>query len=312
MPETHTTYIGTDIAKLNFVADLSGTTETFEQSPRGFAQFRKRLAKNACVVCEATGGYEQPLVNDLHEAGIPVILVMPRRVRFFAKSLGLLAKNDPIDARLLTRYAKANAEALRLHKPAPCAQAQLRELLRAREELVEQIKLHANHAEHPSDIPLLVKQAAQRKRLLEKQLEEIESAIDRLVAADETLRTKAENLQRIQGIGKITARTLLAEIPELGALEKGQPACLLGVAPFCRESGERAAPRSISGGRPRPRRVLYMAAVSAIRCNPVLKVFYLRLRARGKLPKVALVAVMRKLIELTNLALKNPNFSPCP
>lgn len=308
MPTPPITYIGVDIAKTEFVADVSGTTATFAQSAQGFALFIKRLPPDACVVCEATGGYEAALVQALHAARIPVALVMPKRVRFYAKSLGLLAKNDPIDARLLSRYARACAESVREHRPPSPAEAQLRELLRARDELIELIKLETNHAEHPLSQPLLLRQAARRRRLFEQQLSQVETAIEELLASQPALLQRSERIQQIQGIGKVSAWTLLSEMPELGSLKHGQPACLLGVAPFCQDSGSKSGPRHISGGRPRPRRVLYMAAVSAAQHNPVLKAFYQRLRSNGKLPKVALVAVMRKLVELLNLALKYPDF----
>ncbi|RRK00408.1 IS110 family transposase [Opitutaceae bacterium TAV3] len=201
---------------------------------------------------------------------------------------------------------------LRLYQPLSQAADQLRELLRARDELIEQIKIEANHAEHPSKHPLLAKQAAKRHHLFDQQLEQIQAAIKTLVAADPSLHQRSERVQQIQSIGPVSAWTILAEMPELGSLKKGQPSCLLGVAPFCQDSGSTSAQRHISGGRPRARRVLYMAAVSAAQHNPILKPFYQRLRSKGKSPKIALVAVMRKLVELINLTLKYPNclFSP--
>ncbi|RRJ94974.1 IS110 family transposase [Opitutaceae bacterium TAV4] len=308
MPERAITYIGVDIAKTNFVADLSGTSASFAQTEQGHASFIKRVPADACVVCEATGGYEASLVEALWAAKIPVAIVMPKRVRFYAKSLGLLAKTDPIDARLLSGYARACADTLRLYQPLSQAADQLRELLRARDELIEQIKIEANHAEHPSKHPLLAKQAAKRHHLFDQQLEQIQAAIKTLVAADPSLHQRSERVQQIQSIGPVSAWTILAEMPELGSLKKGQPSCLLGVAPFCQDSGSTSAQRHISGGRPRARRVLYMAAVSAAQHNPILKPFYQRLRSKGKSPKIALVAVMRKLVELINLTLKYPNF----
>lgn len=306
---THTTkYIGVDIAKSNFVADLSPACPSFAQSPQGIAQFIGQIPEGACVVCEATGGYEQALVGALCKAAIPVAVVMPKRVRFYAKSLGLLAKNDPIDARLLTRYAQACAQSLRLSKPAAPALSQLRELLRSRDELVELIKGEASRQEHPCGVALLDTQSARRRNLFEQQLEQIETAIRSLLDSDAPLRQRSERIRQVQGIGEISAWTIIAELPEIGSLQKGQASCLLGVAPFCHDSGSQSGARHISGGRPRPRRVLYMAALCAARRNPVLNAFYQRLRSRGKPPRVALVALMRKLIELINHILKHPDF----
>jgi transposase len=308
MPESSTKYIGVDIAKTNFVSDFSGTCATFAQNAQGHAQFIKQLPATACVICEASGGYERSLVAALHSANIPVCVVMPKRVRYFARSLGLLAKNDPIDARLLSRYASANAQSLRLSEPAADSLARLRELLHARRDLLELLKTETNHAEHPNTLALPASQAAQRRELYKQQFKQLEAAIEELVASDSGLKARAERIRKIQGVGKICAWTVLAELPELGSLEKGQAACLLGVAPFCQDSGQRSARRQISGGRPRPRRVFYMAALSAARFNPVLSLFYQRLLQRGKLRKVALVALMRKLAELLNLVLKYPDF----
>lgn len=308
MPAKTITYIGVDLAKPNFVADLSGATATFAQTAQGFALFIKRLPKDAAVVCESTGCYGQALVAALHAAGVPVAVVMPRRVRFYARSLNLLAKNDRIDAALLSRFGRANAGMLRFHEKPSAAVATLIELLRARDDLVELIKLETNRAEKPLATPLLIKHAASRQRLFDKQLREIEEAIRSLIDSDPNLRERNARIRQIQGIGEVSAWSVLAELPELGSLDRGQSACLLGVAPFCDDSGSKSGQRRIAGGRSRPRRVLYMAAISAARSNPVLKFFYQRLRARGKLPKVALCAVMRKLAELLNLALKYPDF----
>ncbi|RRJ94862.1 hypothetical protein Ga0100231_011525 [Opitutaceae bacterium TAV4] len=181
MPERAITYIGVDIAKTNFVADLSGTSASVAQTKQGIESFIKSLPADACVVCEATGGYEASLVEALWTAQIPVVVVMPKRVRFYAKSLGLLAKTDPIDARLLSRYARACADTLRLYQPLSPVADQLRELLRARDELIEQIKVETNHAEHPSKHPLLAKHAAKRRHLFDQQLEQIQAAIKTLI-----------------------------------------------------------------------------------------------------------------------------------
>lgn len=301
-----TQYIGVDIAKENFVAELPQALRTISQQPAAIARFIQELPPAAHIVCEATGGYEQPLVRALHEAGVPVSVVMPGRVRHLAKSQGQNAKTDRLDARLLTRYGQLNQP-----RPTPAdtlARQQLRELLRARENIIENLKRETCRAEHPASLTLLRQQAAQRKRMLGQQLARIEAAITTLIHADTPLRQQAERLQHVQGIGPVTVWTLLADMPELGHLDKGQASCLLGVAPICKDSGTRTGQRRIQGGRPAVRRVLYMAALSAAHHNPILKALYLRLRGAGKPAKLALVALMRKLIELLNLALKYPQF----
>jgi transposase len=307
MPTTQThQYIGVDIAKQNFVADLSKGPATFNQEKGGFKGFIKALPKDAWVVCEATAGYERPLVAALHKADVPISVIMPKRARQFARSQGILAKNDRIDARMLSRYGQASR--LRPHALPSRAQAQLRELLQTREFIIENIKRETNLCEHAPTLPELVKMAAKRTRLLKAQLEKLEAEIRKLVDSDTQLSGQASRCLQVKGVGEVTVWTLLCEMPELGTLEEGQAAALLGVAPMCQESGPSQSPRQIQGGRPRVRRVIYMAALSAARCNPVLSKFYQGLRARGKLPKVALVAVMRKLIEVLNLILKYPNF----
>ena len=183
----------------------------------------------------------------------------------------------------------------------------LRELLRARAQLLELKKLEASWAEHAASEPILQKHAKARCKLLDKQLEQLERLIRELATRGEA-RAAMERMQQVQGVGEVTAWTVWAEMSELGRLDPGKAAGLAGLAPHPRDSGGQRGKRFIQQGRPQVRRVLYMAAITAARCNPVLSVFYQRLRARGKPAKVAIVAVARRLIELLNLMLKNPNF----
>lgn len=228
---------------------------------------------------------------------------MPKRVRYYAYAAGLLAKNDPIDARLIGRYARAIKPPA---QPKPEHwQVELRELMRKRG--------HARRGtqrrnEHPSSVALVAAQAAEHAEMLQRHLDQIEQAIKTFTESNDTLRRKAARIQQIKGVGQVSARTIVAEMPQLGSLEKGQAASALGVAPHPRESGSFKGRRFIAGGNARVRSVLYMAAVCASRHNPVLRAFYSRLIAKGKPPKLALVAVMRKLIELINLLLKYPHF----
>jgi transposase len=301
-------HIGVDIAKSNFVAALPKGAASFAQTPAGLRGFLAKLPANAWVVCEATGGYEEPLVQACHAAGVRVSVANPRRVRAFAQSQGILAKTDRIDAALIGLFA-SKTEELRPHRPPSKTEERVRELTQAREALVELLKHEANQDEHASADKLLARLAAQRRRLFEKQIRIIEAEIERVIATDERMAWRAGRCIQVQGVGPVATAAALALMPELGELERGQAAALLGVAPIAAQSGNTDKTRHIGGGRHRLRKTLYMAALSASRHNPVLKPFYQRLRERGKPVKVALAAVMRKLIELLNLLLKFPNFS---
>lgn len=301
-------YVGVDLSKLELVAVCSAEAKprAFAQDAKGHAAFIAALPAAAHVVCEATGGYEQPLVRALQKAGVPVSVVMPRRVRAFAKASGLRAKTDPIDARLLRAFGEA------IRPPAapvlPAAQEELQQLNRARQDLLAMLNEEASRAEHCT-LPLLQEQARARRELLECQLRQIEQRLRALVASEPTWQHKAERLQAVDGIGEVSAWTVLAELPELGQLERGEPAGLLGVAPDAADSGPRQGRRHISGGRARARKVLYMAALTAAHRNPILAAFYRRLVEQRHKPKlVALTAVLRKLVELLNRLLADPNF----
>jgi transposase len=301
-------YVGIDVAKSELVADLAGTSRSFPADAEGLRALCAALPRDAHVVCEATGGYERPLVQMLHREKITVSVVLPRRVRAFAIAQGLAAKTDRIDAGLLSAYGRACSP--RSQPLASETQQTLSALVRARQGLVERISLEENYAEHLV-AKLLTRQSKSRTDLLRKQLAALDLAIKELVASDPMLSQKSARLEQIDGVGKITAWTMLSEVPELGSLEKGQAAALVGVAPHPNESGQRRSPRRISGGRAAARRVLYMAAISASQHNAILKEFYQRLRSQGKAGKVALVAVMRKLIELFNLLLQKDRFCAC-
>ena len=185
--------------------------------------------------------------------------------------------------------------------------AELAELVRARQELVSLITDEINRREH-AVLPAIVKLSVTRQKLLEKQLAELDRLLDAQVAAQPALTTKAERLQQVAGVGRVTALTVLALLPELGGLRDAQASALVGVAPLNCDSGQSRGQRHIHGGRAAVRRVLYMAALAAIRHNSILAAFYQRLRANGKPGKVALTAVMRKLTVLLNRLIKNPNF----
>ncbi len=300
-------YVGVDLSKPEMVVDLSAEAKprAFSNDANGHAALLAALPADAHVVCESTGGYQSALVRALQKAGVPVSVVLPGRVRAFARARGLRAKTDPIDARLLTAFGQAMAPAAAA--PLSNAHDELQQLARARRDLVAQLNDEASRTEHFT-LPCLQQQAQERRALLQRQIRDIEKRLRALIAADPAWRWKAERAQEVCGIGEVSAWTVLTELPELGQLERGEPAGLLGVAPDPQDSGPRRGHRHISGGRSHARKVLYMAALTASHHNPVLAPFYQRLVARGKPKLVALTAVMRKLIELLNRLLADPHF----
>jgi transposase len=302
-----TIYTGLDIAKLNLQLHLAGRVHDLPNTAGGHRRLLKLLA--ACpgihVVCEATGGYERDVVAVLHEAQILVSVLNPARVRHFARATGQRAKTDDIDAAVLTAYGQAL-------QPKPTAprteqEQQLAELVRRRVQVLEILVAQRQQAERLT-IPALRRQAQSLVRQLQRDVKQIKELLKTLRTQAATLGERVQKLEAITGVGAITALGVLAELPELGSLNRRQVAALAGLAPHPRESGQWHGRRNIGGGRAPVRRFLYMAALVAARANRQLKAFYQRLRATGKPAKVALTAVMRKLIVLMNHTLKNPDF----
>ena len=307
--QTKTHYVGVDLSKLECVADLAAEAapRAFPNTATGHAALLAALPAGAHVICEATGGYERALVAACHAAQVPVNIVQPARVRAFARARGLRAKTDPLDARVLTAFAQALA--LSAPPPPTAAQGELQALVRARQALLARLNEESSHAEHCT-LPLLLEHARQRRELLERQVAALEAELRVRVAADAAWRQRAARVREVTGLGEVSAWIVLAELPELGHLERGQPAALLGVAPDPRDSGPHCGRRHISGGRSAARKVLYMAALTAAHRNPVLAPFYRRLVDERHKPKlVALTAVMRKLVELLNRLLADPAFT---
>lgn len=300
-------FIGVDVAKLTLAIQFPDQLWSTANTAPGHAAFLTKLRAlgSTHVICEATGGYEQPLVFALHQAGVPVSVINPRQVRDFARACGRLAKTDRIDAAVLRQYGE------KLQPPADPLPAEgapeLAELVRARQELVGLITDETNRRAH-ARLPALVKLSLARERQLEKQLAALDGLIDAHLAARVDLAAKAERLQQVAGVGRVSAFTVLALLPELGSLRDNQASALAGVAPLNHDSGQFRGQRHIHGGRAAVRRVLYMAALAATVHNPILKAFYQRLRQNGKPAKLALTAVMRKLVILMNRLLKNPHF----
>jgi transposase len=298
-------YLGIDIGKEMLEAALPGQpSRSLSNHPRGYQKLKEwlsSLGQEVQVVCEASGGYERGLVEALQQGGVKVSLVQASRVRQFAKASGLWAKTDRIDAQLLCAYAKAIEPAVtRVLSP---AQVRLRDL--------EGQRRHLSHLwvmEHNRHLQLATKELEKlSQRLLhqiKRQLAQLDELIARVIADSSELRTKADKLCQVRGIGARTAALLLAQMPELGELNRAQVAALAGVAPFNRDSAGLSRKRTIYGGRRAVRSGLYMAALVAARYNPTLSQFYQRLRAAGKPPKLALTATLRKLLIALNSALK--------
>ncbi len=300
-------YVGLDVAKLSLELHLKSRFHTLANDAKGHAQLLKLLRAHplAHVICEATGGYEQPVVRVLQAAGIAVSVLEASRVRYFARAQGLRAKTDPIDAAVLSDYGRAVQPAA-AQPPSPQQQA-LASLVQRRRQLIHLVAIERNHTEHYTD-RFRVRQAGQLIRLLEKQIQQCDQAMAELIAQDSQLTHKAQRLKAIPGVGPVVALTVLAEMPELGKLTDQTAAALAGVAPYNRESGQQQKVRRIAGGRRSVRTALYMATLSAVRHDRILKEFYTRLRTAGKKPLVAITACMRKLIILMNRLLKNDLF----
>jgi transposase len=301
-------YAGLDIAKSSLALFLQGSFHDLTNDTHGHAALLKllRLFPGVGVICEATGGYEKSVVRALQAAHVPVAVVEAGRVRSFARAQGRRAKSDPIDAAVLAHYGKSIQPPFSA-PPAP-AQICLTELTGRRQQLMHMTVQERGHAEHYTDA-FSRKQSRQLLALLQKQIEQCDRAIADLIQKDPVLAQKAGRLDQIPGVGPVVASTVLAEMPELGAVSDAAAAALAGVAPYDQDSGQHKGVRHIGGGRKTLRCTLYMAALSSIKHDRISKAFYMRLRQAGKKPKVALTAVMRKLIVLMNRLLKNPQFS---
>jgi len=298
--------VGIDVSKARLDVDFSDDRGAFsaDQNPTGHARIVQAL-KNAGVsriVLEATGGYERLVVAELAAAELPVVVVNPRQVRDFAKATGRLAKTDAIDAKVLALFAVAIQPPLR---PLKDRQTQaFSELLTRRRQLIQMHVAESNRLGQAQD-RRVQKSIESVLRMLDRQVAAIDEEIDQHLRNSPIWKAKEEVLLAVPGIGPTTVRTLLAELPELGAVSRQEIAALVGLAPFNRDSGRRRGQRMIAGGRAPVRSVLYMATLTATRCNPVIRSYYQHLLARGKRRKVALVACMRKLLTILNAMVRN-------
>lgn len=298
-------FVGIDVSKKHLDVGLLPEGKSFkvDNQQEGWEQLAERLGemKPSLVVMEATGGYQAPVSAVLALSGLPVVVVNPRQVRDFAKATGKLAKTDKIDALVIATFGQAVRPPVR---PLKSEQEQdLADLLARRRQLLQMRTAEKNRL--GSAPKRIRKQIMEHIQWLENQLKDVDKDVQVLIRNSPLWQEKANLLASVPGVGKVTAATLLACLPELGKLDRRQIAALAGLAPFNNDSGKSRGRRRIWGGRAAVRTVLYMAVVTAIRCNPVIRNFYQRLRQAGKGYKVAATAAMRKLLTIMNAMLKS-------
>lgn len=298
--------VGIDVSKDRLDVHVRPTAEIFvvPRDGAGLAALVDRLKPIGphLVAMEATGGLEAIVAAALVGAGLPVVVVNPAQVRSFARALGKRAKTDPIDAAVIAHFAEATAPEIR---PMPDAATRLpADLVARRRQIVEMIASERQRLRHAP--PIRVKRSIERLLVaLEKGLADIDHDIDGAVRGSPAWREAEDLLSSVPGVGPVTSRSLIAELPELGTLDRKQIAALAGLAPFTRQSGAWKGRSFIAGGRASVRTTLFMAALVASRFNPVLKAFYQRLLAAGKPKMLALVAVARRLLTILNAILRD-------
>jgi transposase len=302
--------VGIDVSKARLDACVQGgapASRAFavDNTPEGVASLASRLgppAAVALVVIESTGRYGRRAAADLASAGFAVSVVNPKRVRDFARASGRAAKTDRLDAAVLAEFGRRIGPPPTA-RPAP-GRALLDELVGRRRQVVAMLTMEANHLEALAE-PTVAKRIAKVVRVLEQQREDLDREIARLIARDDDWRGRAELLTSVPGVGDQTAATLIAELPELGSASREQSAALAGLAPYANDSGQHEGSRAVRGGRATVRRALYMAALVARRCNPVIRAAAARLTAAGKPFKLMMTACMRKLLVILNAMVKN-------
>ena len=299
-------FAGIDVSKstLDVCIGPLGQTLHVAYDEAGISQTIERLKETgpALIVIEATGGLEVRIATELAGKGLPVAVINPRQARDFAKATGQLAKTDQVDAAVLAAFAKAIRPQARPLKDADTRA--LDDMVSRRRQLVD-MRVQETLRRGAAASKPLQKSLKQHIAWLDKRIAEVDSDLTRQLRASDAWRAKDDLLRSIPGVGNITARTMLAKCPELGTLNRREIAALTGVAPLANDSGKHRGKRFIWGGRADIRAVLYMATVSAIRCNDAIKAFAERLKKAGKPPKVVIVACMRKLLTIMNSMLKN-------
>lgn len=304
--------VGIDVSKNHLDVHVDDPKSTFRtpNNQEGRQQLLEKLPtpQDCQIIIEATGKLERPIVNDLLAAGYRVSLVNPRQVRKYAQALGILAKTDAIDARVLARFGRDVKP--RILAETEARQQELEDLVTRRRQLVEHRTAEQNRK--ATSLPKAVRQSVQRSiNTLAKEIARMEKAILKLVSSNDDWQERMRQLETVPGVGPTTAFTLVADLPELGQLNRREIAALVGVAPFNDDTGQHRGKRSIFGGRASVRNVLYMATHAAMRSNETIKPFAERLHRTGKPPKVVIVACMRKLLGILNTMVKtNTNWQP--
>jgi transposase len=297
-------FVGIDVSKGQVAMSVHGREESwqFHNDAEGFGQLIAilRPLSPTLIVVEATGGYELVMVAELCAAGLPVAVVNPTRVRRFADSLGQLAKTDRIDARVIAHFASVARPPVRTLQSED--EEYLAGLVERRRQIIVILTAEKNRL---YTTPLRLRSDVQEHvDWLERKLKELDDELSDMIRKSQIWREKEEILRSAPGVGPVTAATLLADLPELGTLNRQKIAALVGVAPFNKDSGVKRGKRRIFGGRASVRRTLYMAALAATKFNPVIRQFYQGLIARGKEKKVALTACMRRLVVILNAMLR--------
>ena len=297
--------VGIDVGKEKLDVGLASEKQVrvWANDERGRAELSDWVVgqEASLVVVEASGGYEAALVSELVGRDQAVALVNPSRVRAFARAEGILAKTDKIDARVIARFGATMNPQARVRRDE--AQVELNEQVSRRRQLVLMLTAEKNRLDTAS--PTMRAHIASHIAWLQAEIEALEEQISQAIKANPVWAETAKRVESVPGVGFITAATLVADLPELGQLNRQKIAALVGLAPFNQDSGKHHGKRRIFGGRTSVRSVLFMATLSAIRHNPVIKEFYQRLLDKGKLKKVALTACMRKLLVILNTMVKN-------
>jgi transposase len=301
----HTTVVGIDVSKDRLDVHILPSEEAWAVSrdAEGLAELCRRLAGMSGVVAlEATGGYESIVAATLSSAGLPLVVVNPAQVRAFAKALGQRAKTDPIDARVIARFAEATKPAVR---PLPDqATRLLADLLARRRQIVEMMASEGQRLRR-TEVPRVRKSIERLVVAMKRELGDVDHDIDDTMRGSPVWREKEDLLASVPGVGRIIARTMVADLPELGTLGRKQISALAGLAPFVRQSGKWKGQARIGGGRPTVRTALFIGAQVAKRHNPVLKAFYERLITAGKSKMAATIAVAHKLLTILNAILRD-------